>query len=134
MKLQYPEDMASSTTSINTISNIPLPKVRTTNSSIVVADVNEDACSSSSINANFEMIPNTSQNYQHLVGILSTPPIIHNSSLAAAAAAVAVATSHQNLSDENQIHHQYPSLTQQQDHILPWNRHHCFSAGKKTAY
>jgi len=132
-KMQGVDDIASSTTPSTTVGHIhTVQKDMYMNSAAV--SIEEDASSTSnSTNANSGTPPpltnnnnNNCQNYQHLVGILSTPPIAHNS-IMAAVAAEAVASP-----QENNLHNQTKQFSlQSPEHISPltWNRSQNFCEG-----
>ena len=70
---------------------------------------------------------NNCQNYQHLVGILSTPPIAHNSIMATAAAEAVAAPQDPNISLQNEEKDFSPQMLSQQYPSIPWNppQHYC---------
>ena len=115
-KILQIDDMASSTTPTTPISHIPIHKVQENIDMNSIAT--DDGCSSSSTNTNPVMTSKTSQSYQHLVGILSTPPIINNTSMAIAAAEAAVTPQEHNILVDNQI----KSFKSMQNPELTWNR------------
>ena len=96
--------------------------------------IEEDASSTSnSTNANSGTPPpltnnnnNNCQNYQHLVGILSTPPIAHNSIMATVAAEAVASPQENNLQNQTK-----QFSLQSPEHISPltWNRSQNFCEG-----
>ena len=137
-KMQGIDDIASSTTPSTTAGHIhTVQKDMYTNSATV--SVEEDASSTSnSTNANSATPPllpnnnnnnnnNNCQNYQHLVGILSTPPIAHNSILATAAAEAVASPQEHNLQDHTK---QFSLQSPEQVSPITWTRSQNFCEGK----
>ena len=130
-KMQGVDDMASSTTPSTTVGNLPIHKVP---KSVVNSDdpitirIEETASSSSpsiSLNSNNRLESsnnNNCQNYQHLVGILSNPPIAQNSLMVAAAADAVAAPQDHNDELQNQPIPLSPPLNPEHVLQLSWNR------------
>ena len=134
--MQGIDDIASSTTPSTTVDHIhTVQKDMYTNSATV--SVEEDASSTSnSTNANSATPPplpnnnnnnNNCQNYQHLVGILSTPPIAHNSILATAAAEAVASPQEHNLQDHTK---QFSVQSPEPVSPITWTRSQNFCEGK----
>ena len=124
------DDIASSTTPSTTVGNIPIHKIQKNviaNESPITIRVAETASDSPSLSLNtnnrIELSNNNNcQNYQHLVGILSTPPIAHNSLIVAAAVDAVGGPQEPHERIQNQ---QKPLSPSNSEHApsLPWIRH-----------
>ena len=122
--------MASSTTPSTTVGNIPIHKIQKNvinNESPITIRVAETASDSPSLSLNnnnrIELSNNNNcQNYQHLVGILSTPPIAHNSLIVAAAVDAVAGPQEPHERSQNQEIPLSPSNPEYAP-SLPWNRH-----------
>lgn len=130
-KMQGIDDIASSTTPSTTVGPIHTVQNDMYMNSATLS-IEEDASSTSNLtNARSETPPplpnnNNCQNYQHLVGILSTPPIAHNSVMATVAAEAVASPQEHNLSLQNQT--KQFSL-QSPEQVSPWTRSQHFCEG-----
>ena len=122
--------MASSTTPSTTVGNIPIHKIQKNvinNERPITIRVAETASDSPSLSLNnnnrIELSNNNNcQNYQHLVGILSTPPIAHNSLIVAAAVDAVAGPQEPHERSQNQ---EIPLSSSNPEYApsLPWSRH-----------
>jgi hypothetical protein len=128
-KMQGIDEIASSTTPSTTVGHIQKAQTNMYLNSATVR-IEEDASSTSnSTNANSGTPPlpnnnnnnNNCQNYQHLVGILSTPPIAHNSIMATIAAEAVASPQEHNLSLQNHTK-QFSLQSPEQVSPLTWTR------------
>ena len=134
-KLEGMDDMASSTTPSTTIGSISIHKTQKNiidNENQITIRVAETATNSPSISLDNRLDPsnntNNCQNYQHLVGILSTPPIAQNSLIMAVAADAMAATQEQHEEVKNKQNQFSPTHL---EHVpsIPWSRPQSYHEG-----
>ena len=133
-KLEGMDDMASSTTPSTTIGSISIHKTQKNiidNENQITIRVAETATNSPSISLDNRLDPsnntNNCQNYQHLVGILSTPPIAQNSLIMAVAADAMAATQDQHEVQNKQ--NQFSPTHQEHVPSIPWSRPQSYYEG-----
>ena len=128
-KIQGTDDISSSTTPSTTVNHLPIHNkqqkvIDETNP--VVVEVISECPSSTSSSANYTVSATAAsssncQNYQNLVGILSTPPILNNSIMATVAAEAIATSPDESIQPQNPIH-RLSLEGQQHESSFAWSR------------
>ena len=128
-KMQGTDDISSSTTPSTTVNHSPIHNLQQKvigETNPVVVEVISECPSSTSSSANYTVSATAAsssncQNYQNLVGILSTPPILNNSIMATVAAEAIATSPDEPIQPQNPIH-RLSLEGQQHEPSFVWNR------------